>query len=102
MGIHSDLFTATDAIKHEVFTILLESINPEDGETFVVIEALEGEYKTREEFMDAREYVIQGLKKGYTGDKGQIMLYSSMTMMLPSARQLVEKLNEVLAASQES
>ncbi len=95
MGIYSKIFTATDAIKHEPFTILVESIDPIGGETCVVIEALEGEYKTREEFMDAREYVVQGLK-GNTCDKGQIMLYSSITMKLPGARQLVDALNELL------
>ena len=102
MGIHSKIFTATDAIKHEPFTILVESIDPIGGETFVVIEALEGEYKTREEFMDAREYVVQGLEKGYTRDKGQIMLYSSITIMLPGTRQLVDALNGALQAAQGS
>ena len=101
MGIHSRIFTATDAIKNEPFTILVETINPKDGKTFVVIEALEGEYKTREEFMDTREYVIQGLEKGYTRDKKQIMLYSSITMMVPGAHKLVDTLNEVLADSEE-
>jgi len=97
MGIYSEIFTATDAIKHEVFTILVESVDPKDGKTGVVIEALEGEYKTREEFMDVRKDIIDGWKKASTRE--ELMLYSSMTMMLPGARQLVEKLNEALSAS---
>jgi len=78
----------------------VESIDPKDGEIFVVIEALKGGYKTREEFEDAREYAI-GLEKGFTRDKGEIMLFSSITMMLPGIRQLVDTLIEVLAASEE-
>ena len=101
MGSLSKIFTATDAIKHEHFTILVESIDPIGGETFVVIEAIEGEYKTREEFMDAREYIIQGREKGYTRTEHQVMLYSSITIMLPGTRQLADTLNEFLAASEE-
>lgn len=100
MGIHSRIFTATDAIKNEPFTILVETINPKDGKTFVVIEALEGEYKTREEFMDARENTIQRLGKGSIPDKGQLMLYGSITMMVPGAQKLVDMLNEVFSASE--
>jgi len=49
--------------------------------------------------MDAREDTIQGWEKGYTPDKGQLMLYSSITMMVPGAHKLVDTLNEVLATS---
>ena len=101
MEIHSKIFTTTDAIKNEPFTALVETINPKDGKTFVVIEALEGGYKTREKFMDARENTIQGWEKGSTPDKGQPMLYSSIAMMVPGAHKLVDALNEVLAASEE-
>jgi len=101
MGIHSKIFTATDAIRNEPFTILVEAINLKDGKNLVVIEALEGEYKTREEFMATREDTIQGWEKG-TPDKDQPMLYSSIAMMVPGARKLVDTLNEVLAASERS
>ena len=102
MGVnYSKIFTATDAINHEPFTVLLETINPIGGEIFVVIKTLEGEYETREEFQDAREYTLKGWEKGYTRDKGEIKLYSSITMMLPSTRQLVDAMNEALAASEE-
>ena len=61
-----------------------------------VIKALEGEYDTREEFEDAREYVIQGWEKGYTRDKGDGKQYSSITLMKIGARHLVDSLNEAL------
>jgi len=35
-------------------------------------------------------------------DKGQLMLYSSITMMVSGAHKLVDTLNEILAASEES
>lgn len=102
MGIdYSKLFTATDAVNHEPFTILVETINPIGGETFVVIKTLEGKYETREEFQDAREYTIKGWEKGYTRDKGEISLYSSLSMLPLGTRQLVDALNEALAVSEE-
>jgi len=102
MGVnYSKIFTATDAINHEPFTVLLETINPIGGETFVVIKTLEGEYETREEFQDAREYTLKGWEKGYTRDKGEIKLYSSITLILPEAHKLVAALNEALAVSEE-
>ena len=100
MGIYSKLFTATDAISHEPFTILVEAVNPIGGEIYVVVKALDGEYETREAFQNAREYYLHGLEKGYS-DKGEIALYRSITMRLPGSRQLVDALNEVLVASEE-
>ena len=97
---YSKLFTVTDPIAHEPFTILLETINPMGGETLFVIKALEGEYKTLEEFQEAREYVIQGWEKGYTRDKGDGKLYSSITLMNPGARHLADSLNEALQAAE--
>jgi len=101
MGIHSKIFTATDAITHEPFTILVESINPKDGEPFVVIKALEGEYRTREAFQEEREYSLQGLERGCS-DKREIKLYRSISMTRSNARQFFDSINEVLAASEES
>ena len=100
MVVHSKLFTATDAINHEPFTMLIEVIDPIDGEPFVVIKALEGEYRTPEEFQDARKYSLQGLKKGYSDGRDRL-LYRSISMMLPRSRLLVDALNDVLAAYEE-
>ena len=98
MAVYSKIFTATDAITNKPNTILVETIDPIGGETLVVIKTLEGEYGTREEFQDAREYTIKGWERGYTRDKGEIKLYSSITLILPDTRQLVDTLNEALAA----
>lgn len=66
------------------------------GETLFVIKALEGEYDSREEFEDAREYVIQGWENGYTRDKGDGKQYSSITLMKSGTRHLIDSLNEAL------
>ena len=99
---NSKIFTVTDPIAHELFTIFVETFTPMGGETLFVIKALEGEYDTREEFEDAREYVIQGWEKGYTRDKGDGKLYSSITLMRPGARHLVDSLNEALRFYEEN
>jgi len=98
---YSKIFTVTDAITSEPVTILVETLNPIGGETLVVTKTLEGKYGTREEFQEAREYAIKGWERGYTLDKGEIKLYSSITLILPDTRQLVDALNEALAASGE-
>ena len=93
---YSKIFTVTHPITHEPFTIFVETFIPMGGETLFVIKGLEGEYDTREEFEDAREYVIQGWEKGYTRDKGDEKLYSSITLMKLGTRNLVDSLNEAL------
>ena len=98
---YSKLFTVTDAITHEPFTILVETITPIGGETLVVIKTLEGKYNTQEEFDDAREYTIKGWEKGYTRDKEDVKLCSSMTLKIPGTRNLIESLNEALQAYEE-
>ncbi len=99
---YSKIFTVTDPIAHELFTIFVETFTPMGGETLFVIKALEGEYDTREEFEDAREYVIQGWEKGYTRDKSDGKLYSSITLMRPGARHLVDSLKEALQFYEEN
>ena len=101
MAVYSKIFTVTDAITSEPVTIFVEIIDPIGGETLVVIKTLEGEYGSREEFQDAREYTIKGWERGYTLDKGEIKLYSSITLILPDTRQLVDTLSEALADSEE-
>ncbi len=98
MAVYSKIFTVTDAITNKPNTILVETIDPIGGETLAVIKTLEGEYGTREEFQDAREYTIKGWVRDYTLDKGERKLYSSITLILPDTRQLVDTLNEALAA----
>ena len=98
---YSKLFTVPDPIAHEPFTILVESFTPMGGETLVVIKTLEGEYDTREEFDDAREYTIKGWERGYTRDKEDVKLCSSMTLKIPGTRNLIDSLNEALQAYEE-
>ena len=98
---YSNIFKTTDAITHEPCTILVETIDPIGGAPLVVIKALEGEYENREEFEDAREYSLKGWERGYTRDKGERKLYSSMTLMIPGTRHLVDSLNEALQTYEE-
>ena len=93
---YSKLFTVTDGITHEKLTVLVKSIEPLDKEPLLVIMTLEGEYETREEFEDAREYTLKGWEKGYTRDEGEIKLYTSITMLMPEASQLADAINEAL------
>ncbi|MCK4698461.1 MAG: hypothetical protein KAT53_09205 [Dehalococcoidia bacterium] len=93
---YSKFFTVTDPIAHEPFTIFVETFTPMGGETLFVIKTLEGEYDTRKEFEDAREWTIQGWEKGYTRDKSDEKLYSSITLMRLGVRHLVDSLNEAL------
>ena len=97
---YSRIFKATDAITNEPLTILVETIDPIGGKPLVVIKTLEGEYDTREEFEDAREYSLKGWEKGYTRDKGERKLYSSITLMIPGTHDLVDSLNEALQTSE--
>lgn len=98
---YSNIFKTTDAITREPCTILVETIDTLDGPTLVMIKSLEGEYENREEFEDARQYHLKGWEKGYTRDKGDEKLYSSITLMIPGTRHLVDSLNEALQTYEE-
>ena len=98
---YSKIFTVHDPIAHENFTILVESFTPIGGETLVVIKTLDGEYDTREEFDDAREYTIKGWERGYTRDNEDVKLTSSISLLIPGTRNLVDSLNEALQAYEE-
>jgi len=95
MGVkYSKFFTFTGAITLEPVTILVEYIEAE-GFRGVSIESLEGEYPSAKEFDKASGVVLEEKKVGE--DK----IYNFLPMMLPDARQLVDALNEALAASEE-
>jgi len=93
---YSRIFKATDAITQEPCTILVETIDPIGGKPLVVIKTLEGEYETREEFEDAREYTLKGWERGYTRDESERRLYTSITLRIPETRHLVSSLKEAL------
>jgi len=98
---YSNIFKATDAITHEQLTILVDAFTPIGGEPLVVIKTLEGEYETREEFEDAREYTLKGWERGYTRDEGERKLYTSLTLLISGTRHLVNALNEALQLYEE-
>ena len=98
---YNKIFTVTDEIFHEPFTIVVETLTPLGGETLVVIKNLEGKYETREEFDDAREYTIKCWERGYACDGEDVKICSSMTLTIPGARNLVDSLNEALQAYEE-
>jgi len=93
---YTKLFQVTDPVTHEPLTIFVDAFTPLGGETLFWVKVLEGEYDTEEEFEDAREYVIQGWEKGYTRDKGDEKLYSSITLMKSGAHHLIDSLTEAL------
>jgi len=95
---YSMLFTVPDPIAHEPFTILVESFTPMGGETLVVIKTLEGEYATREEFDDAREYTIKGWQRGCTRDKEDVKITRSITLKIPGTHNLIDSLKEAIEA----
>lgn len=95
---YSKIFTVTGGTSHGPITILVDVIKPIGGEDLIGIETLEGEYGSREELEDALKYAIKGWEKGYTRDKGEEKMWSLITLILPDARQLVDTLNEALAA----
>lgn len=98
---YSNIFKATDAITHEQLTILVDAFTPLGGEPIVLIKTLEGEYETREEFEDAREYTLKGWERGYTRDEDKRKLYTSITLRIPETRHLVKSLKEALKTYEE-
>jgi len=110
---YSNIFTVTNAITHEPITIRVETITSPGGESLVMIDSLEGEYDTQEEFVDVREYIfkelergikawesaVKGWKKDYNlGDKHDMKLFSSMTLKIPGTHNLIDSLKEALEA----
>lgn len=82
---YSKIFTTIYRSDNNPVTILVKSFKPGDGETLVRIRTLEGEFATQEEFKEA----------------SHSQLRSSIMLMIPDARQLVDALNEALEASEE-
>lgn len=91
---YSKFFTITGAITLEPVTILVEGIKAE-GFQAISIESLEGEYDSLEEFAEATKSIVN------RRDIGKDKIFNFMPLMLPDARQLVEALNEAIAASEE-
>lgn len=95
------LFTVIGGISNKPITFLVETIKPLGEETVVVLETLEGEYETREEFEDALDYTVKGWEKGFT-HKDEMKKWKLIHLKIPGAQKLVHVLNELLEASEES
>jgi len=95
------LFTVIGGISNKPITFLVETVKPPGEETVVVLETLEGEYETREEFEDALDYTVKGWEKGFT-HKDEMKKWKLIYLKIPGAQKLVHVLNELLEASEES
>lgn len=101
---YTKLFSMTHPINQEPLTILVDAFTPIGGEILFTIKSLEGEFDTREEFDDVREYVMQGVELAYKYNKhtkDDDKLYSSMTLNKSGLHHLITSLNEAIAASEE-
>jgi len=104
MGVNvknTKLFTVIGGLTDKPITFLVETIKPLGEEAVVVLETLEGEYETREEFEDALDYQVKGWEKGYT-HKDEMKKWKLIYLNIPGAQKLVHVLNEVLQASEET
>ena len=90
---YSKIFTVTGAITLEPVTILVEYTKAE-GFRGISIESLEGEYDSTKEFGKTSNQIIEEMK--VSADK----IYNFLPLLLPDTRQLVDALNEALAASE--
>ena len=94
MGVkYSKFINIIGAITFEPVSILVECINAE-GVQVISIESLEGEYSSIDEFSKYSNRVMEDMK---TGDD---RIYNFLPLTLPDARQLVDTLNEAIAASE--
>ncbi|MBA7638251.1 hypothetical protein ES703_45904 [subsurface metagenome] len=99
--INTKLFTVISGITNKPVTILVEAIKPLGEEPIVVLETLEGEYDSREEFEDALDYTVKGWEKGYAREGAKIKKWKLIYLKIPGAQKLVHVLKEVLEASEE-
>jgi len=97
---NTTLFTVTGGLTEKPVTFLVETVKPLGEETVVVLETLEGEYETREEFEDALDYTVKGWEKGYA-NKDEMKRWKLIYLKIPGAQKLVHVLNEVLEACEE-
>jgi len=97
---YSKLFSVTDAITHEPVTVLVESIDPLDGQKFVAIKTLEGEYGSARDFEQSIDYTIGRWERGDISGRKEVKMWTLLSFMLPEASRLVDALNEAMVASE--
>lgn len=98
---NTTIFTVTGGVTNKPITFLVETIKPLGEETVLILETLEGEYETREEFEDALDFQVKGWEKGFT-HKDEMKKWKLICLKIPGAHKLVHVLNEVLEASEEN
>ena len=92
---YSKVFTVKGPINHKPVTIHVEYVEA-DSFKGVLIESLEGEYDSTEEFEKAYRRVIEDMKVN------EEKIYNFLHMTLPDAQQLMDTLKDAIAASKES
>ena len=98
---YSKLFTVTGATTHEPVTVLVESIETNEGHKFVAIKTLEGEYGSARDFEASIDYTIGRWERGDISTRKEVKMWTLLSFMLPEASHLVNALNEAIAASEE-
>jgi len=97
---YSKLFSVTDAITHDPITVLVESTDTLDGQKFVNIKTLEGEYGSARDFEQSLDYTIGRWERGDISTRKEVKLWALLSFMLPEASRLVDALNEAIVASE--
>ena len=98
---YSKLFTVTGAITREPVTVLVEFIETREGQKFVSIRTLEGEYGSARDFEASIDYTIGRWERGDISTRKEVKMWTLLSFMLPEAHKFVTALNEALAASEE-
>jgi len=106
---YSKIFTVTGAITREPVTILVEQIETESFRG-VSIRSLEGDYPTTEEYKKELNRILEKFapstriikyrkELGLNMKESDVKLFTSINLMVPGARQLMEAINGALQAS---
>jgi len=98
---NTTIFTMTGGVSNKPVTFLVETVKPPGEETVIVLETLDGEYETREEFEDALDYTVKGWEEGLAEGE-EMKKWKLIYLSIPGAHKLIHVLNEVLEASEES
>ena len=101
MGIkYSEIFTVTDALTRKPVTVLVESIETLDGDKFVCIKTLEGEYGSARDFEESIQYTISRWESGDIITREEVKMWTLLPFMLSEANRLVDALNEAIEISE--
>jgi len=76
----------TSAITHEPVTVLVESIETREGQKFISIRTLEGEYGSARDFEASLDYTIGRWERGDISTRKEVKLWTLLSFILPEAR----------------